>query len=196
MVPKLFYLLIFVYSVPTYGYTAQRFFQEYIAKNLMQQEVRLLTNYLVQIEDVSQFLFSESQLKFVAQAFDSPELCVLSKDQLKQKRSLFAKKRIMIAADWTYYTQKKMPNLIVRQEEPRWDLHHIVFLRLNGQNTWWNIVPLPVKAHHNIVHGKEQPGELLHRHLAARFSEPKDVFLDWDESWLEPSEFWVDDSSL
>lgn len=139
-------------------------------KSLDRQGIVYLGQYLDQIEYISKQHLFEKQVKLIVKQFDSSELRVLSKNELLESRKDFYRNRVKIAADWSYFTRQRIPNLLNCPEEIPWDLHHIIFLRLNGQNDWWNIIPLPRKEHRTIIHSKAQPGELLHNHLAARFS--------------------------
>lgn len=148
---------------------AQRIIAGFRFKSLDRQGVVYLGKYLEQIECVAKRYLYENQVKLILEEFDSSGLRVLKKQELARARKDFYRNRVEIVADWSYFTQQRLLDLH-EPGEVAWDLHHIIFLRLNGPNCWWNIIPLVRKGHQAIIHGKDQPGELLHNYLADRFS--------------------------
>lgn len=142
-------------------------------KRLMGTEVRHLNHYLQQIEAVTHRKIPEHQARRIIDYVDSAAIYRRTKDNIAESRKAFQRRKIMIAADWCYHTGEKMPELtpMDQGEENPWELHHVIFLRMNGENDWWNIFPVPRTDHHVIIHGKDQPGEILHSLLQERTPE-------------------------
>lgn len=193
---RIFAGILFLWLGTTQAQSIQRLIASYNFSSLTNQEIRLLKDYLGQIEDVSKKLIPESQVKLVLDEFDGCRLSLLSKQGLQEARRRFNRSRIMIASDWCYFTGYKMPDLLPNPEDS-WDLHHIVYLRLNGQNAWWNIMPMPRQDHHKVIHGKGQPGEMLHHQLAERLASSVSDLDDWSSlpSWTDGTDL-VDTSPL
>jgi 5-methylcytosine-specific restriction endonuclease McrA len=147
-------------------------------QRLARSEVHLLKSYLHQIEHTSKRQIPPSQLKVIVNHYDQGIIYRRQAGDIIRARQNFQRRKIMVAADWSYYNQEKMPELFSSDASlpndetvDAWDLHHVIFLRLNGQNEWWNIIPMPRKKHHLIIHGKDQPGETLHKMLEDRFQD-------------------------
>ncbi len=143
-------------------------------RRLASSEIYYLKNYLQQIEDIGGRCFKRHQVKNIIYHFDTADIYRRSPQEIAYTRKLFQRRKMMIAADWCYYNHQKMPNLTPLKQDTinlseEWDLHHVQFLRLNGQNEWWNVMPIPRKDHHLVIHGKDQPGEILHKMLEDRF---------------------------
>ncbi|WP_139016830.1 HNH endonuclease signature motif containing protein [Candidatus Odyssella thessalonicensis] len=173
------YMVLFLCSlIIKESAAAQRFIAGYRFSRLSKQEIVYLSDYLTQIESVSHKLLSEEQVKYLVREFDSGSLRPLDPHQTLTTRKRFQRQRLLVASDWSYYTQQRIPLALRETGEGGWDLHHIIFIRLNGQNEWWNIIPLLRGEHHKVIHGREQPGELLHRHLAARLPRCNNPELD------------------
>lgn len=171
-----FVLLLFFNNT----YALEPIISSFAFTRLIQPEVRQLKNYLHQIEDTNKRHLKPRQIKSIIHHFDRGKIYRKQSQELVKARQAFQRRKIMITADWCYYTHEKMPDLapillnndlddIQITPEDTWDLHHIIFLRLNGQNEWWNIIPIPRKEHHSVIHRKDQPGEILHKMLEERF---------------------------
>ena len=157
----------------SYSYAIEPLIVSHTFKRLMGTEVRQLSHYLQQIEAVTHRNIPEHQARRIIDYVDSAAVYRRTKDDIAELRKAFQRRKIMIAADWCYHTQKKMPELTSMDQgtESQWELHHIIFLRMNGENNWWNIFPIPKIDHHVVIHGKDQPGEMLHSLLQERIPE-------------------------
>ena len=166
--------ICFLLNVPTFTAALESTIASHVFKRLARSEITHLKQYLHQVEDVGKRSFTPYQTKLIVTHLDRGEIYRQAKPKLDLSRKYFQRRKIMITADWSYHRQEKMPNLapiLDEQEnhEGAWDLHHLIFLRLNGVNEWWNVMPIPRKDHHSIIHGKDQPGEILHQLLTERF---------------------------
>ncbi len=173
------YAILLLATHCTSLYAIEPLIASHTFKRLMGTEVRHLSHYLQQIEAVTHRKIPEHQARRIIDYVDSAAIYRRTKDDIAESRKAFQRRKIMIAADWCYHTGEKMPQLtsiphIENQEdstENPWELHHVIFLRMNGENDWWNIFPVPKIDHHVVIHGKDQPGEILHSLLQERIPE-------------------------
>lgn len=79
------------------------------------------------------------------------------KDFKKHKNELIKKWEKETGMRWPRYTLSTECDMdgtyIKKKPRQRYDAHHIIPQSYEGPNTWWNLLPLDVRAH-NLIHGR------------------------------------------
>lgn len=93
---------------------------------------------------------------------------------VRKRRNDFNEQKFDIIAEWERNTGFQWPQKIDDQIEA----HHIIFLKYNGPNTWWNIYPIPTRFHQKHIHHPRSAGTILHEKFHLDRGDPSNYAID------------------
>ena len=166
----------------TFQELAKKFDTNYKPKesiyDVLYKEVQLTKEYYADL------LSKSAAPEFINNLPDPEKIFRESRDAISQNRDLFDNKKNTLIKEWEKNTGKEWPRYkedlyidldngvkaMIRKAGYRYDAHHIVPLKLGGENVWDNITPITAELHydHKGIHDPNGPLERLAKILEGK----------------------------
>lgn len=121
--------------------------------------------YFDEIGKITGREIGSQQMDLLKKALKENEYVKLSPEATKLARNTFGNEKSMLiemwerkmGESWPRYTEDVVNEAgqIIRKAGQPFDAHHIIELSTGGLNEWWNLHPVSVLDHQNLIHGAE-----------------------------------------
>ncbi len=134
----------------SFGQAKEKLFAESLFQTSFSKRVY---RYVHEISALSGIRLQKHQCSLLFSALRTHSIYFLNSSERKKLRMHYVRNRDSLIQQWEKNTQQTWP--------AGYHAHHIIFLRNNGPNAWWNIHPFSSEDHQKL-HNPISVAEKLH----------------------------------